>query len=260
MKTGLSGVWMGVLVATSCVACTVKENRDSCPCRLLLDFSEVDTAVIRSVNVRATSPDGLVFSTQLPYAVLDGEYEIGLPRGDMNLNVSYGAAEYCMQGTELLIPYGEESPQFYVYAERIDTRREWLRRKVVMRKNHCLMTIRVKDDSDFPFELEVKGNVCGFDEIGDPKSGDFSCRAPGNAEEGFMVVVPRQLDRSLELCVRENEGLSRTFALGEYMAASGYDWTQDVLDDVTVWLDYCLTHVMITIRTWEGDFSYDVVI
>ena len=255
-----SGVPAMVLGAILTVACSVKENRDICPCRLLLDFSEVDTAVIRSVDIFATAPDGLVFTGKLECKDFAREYEMEIPRSVLNLNIYQGALTHHIRGTELVIPYGEESPMVYAYSSRIDAGYEWVREKIVMKKSHCVMTIRVKDDSDFSFGLEVKGNVNGFDSAGNPMQGDFSCNAPGNAEDGFVVVVPRQVDRSLKLCVNESSGVSRTFALGEYMAASGYDWSQNVLEDVTVWLDYCLTHISITIRKWDGDFSYDVVI
>ena len=41
--------------------CSVKEDRDECPCILVMDFSCVDTSLVKSVNVLAESPDGIVF-------------------------------------------------------------------------------------------------------------------------------------------------------------------------------------------------------
>ena len=62
MRTMPSKVLMSVFSLIVCAGCSVKEDRTLCPCRLVLDFSEVDTAVIRSVDQDVTTPDGFVFA------------------------------------------------------------------------------------------------------------------------------------------------------------------------------------------------------
>ena len=42
--------------------CSVKEYRESCPCRLVLDLSEVDTAVVKSADLYVSVPGGYVSS------------------------------------------------------------------------------------------------------------------------------------------------------------------------------------------------------
>ena len=58
-SSGILSVIVGVLL---CAGCAVKEYRESCPCRLVLDFSEVDTSAVRSADLYVTVPDGYVFT------------------------------------------------------------------------------------------------------------------------------------------------------------------------------------------------------
>ena len=50
MKSKVSYVLYFALSFISCVSCSVKENRGRCPCSLALDFSEVDTASVKTID------------------------------------------------------------------------------------------------------------------------------------------------------------------------------------------------------------------
>jgi hypothetical protein len=43
----------------------------------------------------------------------------------------------------------------------------------------------------------------------------------------------------------------RTFALGSYIAASGYDWTAPDLEDLTLHVDISLTSVTVSTDLWS---------
>ena len=60
--------------------------------------------------------------------------------------------------------------------------------------------------------------------------------------------------------IDEGAGSVKAFALGQYMAASGYDWDAPDLDDVTVILDYALTELRLVISGWESVYRYDIEI
>ena len=42
----------------------------------------------------------------------------------------------------------------------------------------------------------------------------------------------------------------RTFALGQYIAAAGYDWSAPDLDDLTLTVDISVTSVTISTDAW----------
>jgi hypothetical protein len=52
----------------------------------------------------------------------------------------------------------------------------------------------------------------------------------------------------------------KTFAIGEYLQAGGYDWTAEELEDATVILDYYITGIRITYKGWDKEYSYDITL
>jgi hypothetical protein len=52
----------------------------------------------------------------------------------------------------------------------------------------------------------------------------------------------------------------KTFAIGEYLQAGGYDWTAEELEDATVILDYYITGIRITYKGWDKEYSYDIIL
>lgn len=260
MKTIPSRILVWTVGMLLCAACSVKEDRESCPCRLLLDFSGVDTSVVMSADLSVTAPGGLVFEGEVDSGRFDVEYEIAVPREMLWVNAYAGDGDCYVQGEGVVIPYGEPAPEVYLYASQVDARCEWLRRRVEMRKEFCIVTIQVNEEGGFPFCLVVDGCVDGYGLDGSPRTGTFRTEASGDVDGGFRVTVPRQVDASLALSVENEKGESKVFAIGEYIVASGYDWTKPDLDDVTLWLDYSRTQVTIRIAGWDKEYTYDVVI
>ena len=56
MSSKALSLLFGVLLSAGC---SVKEYRESCPCRLVLDFSETDTLAVRSADLYVTVPEGV---------------------------------------------------------------------------------------------------------------------------------------------------------------------------------------------------------
>ena len=48
--------------------------------------------------------------------------------------------------------------------------------------------------------------------------------------------------------------------MGEYIAETGYKWTDDDLEDIEVSIDYAHTYITIDVESWAGSFEYEVVI
>ena len=256
MKTMQSGVFF-LLVFFMAAGCSVKEDRQECPCRLVMDFSEVDTSLVGEVNVVAVFSGSIVFSDRIVKEDFSGEYVREVPRCAMHVNVWGG------EGTDddLHIPYGCECPRLYTHFFEPDTGREEWREKVSLKKNHCRLTVLLEGREDMPYSLTFRGNIDGYGYDGFPSGGDFACVAYPSADGGSQVVVPRQKDSSLLLDVEDMESaVSRTFAIGEYMAAAGYDWTKAELEDAVVVIDYYLTGIRITFKEWDKDYTYDIIL
>lgn len=238
------------------VSCSVKEDRQACPCRLMLDLTGTDTSLVRTLYVRGVALGDVIFMDTLDRERLTDMYVRDVPHGEIRVTV-WGAS-----GTadDLIIPYGSECPQLYMSAFTADTMGEAYYREVVLCRNHCRLTILL-NGHDLPYQLTLRGKVNGYGMDGMPSGGEFSCVAYPGKEDGMSAVVPRQVDASLLLDVEdEDTEVVRTFALGEYLAHGGYDWQQKDLDDATVILDYSVTGIKVTYKGWDKEYHYDVIL
>ena len=256
MKTVQSGVFLLVVFFLT-AACSVKEDREKCPCRLVLDFTEVDTSLVRKVNVLAASSDGIVFFDSVDASDFDVRYIREVSHSPLRVNVWGGEGT----GADLQIPYGCECPHLYMHVFEPDTSGEMWLETVSLKKNYCRLTILLEGRDDMPYSLTFKGNIDGYGQGGQPSDGDFACVAYPVENGGSQVLVPRQTDSSLLMEVDDVKNSNvKTFAIGEYLSAAGYDWTADELDDATVVIDYYLTGIKITYSGWDKEYTYDIVI
>jgi hypothetical protein len=106
----------------------------------------------------------------------------------------------------------------------------------------------------------VRGRVAGYGANGFPINGDFFYDVEDFSAEAWIMYVPRQTDNSLVLEINDGTAVLKTFALGEYICASGYDWNAADLQDITVGIDYTRTKLTVSIRGWDEVYEFDVVI
>jgi hypothetical protein len=79
-------------------------------------------------------------------------------------------------------------------------------------------------------------------------------------ENVFSVTLPRQLDDSLIMEADMGDEVLKEFPLGYYIAESGYDWNAPDLEDLTIDLEFAVTHISMVIQGWENEYKFDVVI
>lgn len=251
---------MGILFLFVLLTSCVKEDRKRCPCRLILDMEMVDVSMISEVDVNLTGKNGFVYTEHRSGEDFAEDDIVMVPRGQVFVNVYYGHKTFSDEGV-LRIPIGQDCPQVYMYSALVNTDCEFVRQKVDMRKNHCVLNIHIEGKvEDFPYGIAIRGNVCGYDSIGQPMPGEFHCMPKPQEELMFTVVLPRQMDSSMTLEINDESDVLKEFALGEYVKACGYDWTEDNLKDITVGIDYSKTQVRICVKGWDEVYEFDVVI
>lgn len=257
MKTMSSRVLISFISLIVCAGCSVKENRTLCPCLLSLDFSEVDTAVIWSADIEVAAPDGLVFNDHIDSGDFDDAYTVLVPRRELQLCLWSGRGK-STAGEGLRIPYGEQCPPVYIHSSSINADCEKLHESVRMRKNHSRVTIHTI--GYMPVKIALVGNVDGYAADGRPSLGNFRCSSDIGADGICAMVLPRQIDNTLVMELDDGTGVLQRFALGEYIAESGFDWTAPDLEDITIELDFAVTHITLVIQGWEKEYIFDVVI
>lgn len=251
----LSATILGMAL-TGCV----KEHRSLCPCLLQLDFSKLDTSIVSDARVNIVGPDGYVYDESLAAESFEEELVVRVPQGDCMLSVYSGEQGLAVPDKGLYIPYGKDCPPVYMSASYLNTECEQCRKEVALWKNYCQLSICVEDAEHFPFGLSVRGSVAGYGANGLPVYGDFLYEVEEFSAEYWTMSIPRQLDNSMLLEVNDGTNILKTFALGEYISASGYDWKAVDLEDITVGIDYTRTKLTISVLGWDEVYEFDVVI
>lgn len=284
----------------TCPGCSVKEDRDLCPCTLVLEFPGEDAERLQdgvTVCMRGYSDDGFSLCDTLfagqpaSGGASDGvSYSYVVSKGDIDLAVAYSAdglaGELNSSGKWIEIDEGRPCPSIWTCCEKVSARADRVTVPVRLHKNFCRIDIQVRDvdGEDFPFKLRVRGNVNGYGLDGKPARGAFLCDAEsaetegtgfgtksevpgsGTASEsavsghGYAVTVPRQTDDSLTLEIVTDDGVAKSFAIGNYIASSGYDWTSADLKDICLEIDYARTVILFTIDKWTHSEQFEVVI
>lgn len=256
----MSFVLCAIVALCVFAGCSVKEDRSLCPSRMVLDFTGLDTDMIGSVCLLGTGPDGIVLRDHVKSSDFDKTYVREMPYGKLRLNFWSGADGYISDKDGLVIPFGDECPAVYMSSSEHEVVEERWEHKVSLKKNYCCITVAVIGMDTMPYGLSLSGNVKGYGLDGSPLEGEYGFIAyPG--EDGKAVIrVPRQLDASLMLIVDDSNMVRKSFALGEYIAESGYDWTADELEDISVTLDFSVSYSTLIINKWDEEYVFDIVL
>jgi len=252
----------GGLVCTLLSSCSVLEDRTACPCTLYLDMTDPRNGICDTLLVRVCCPDG--FSCDLPVSknLYPDVQTITVPsRHGASIFVidAAVAADYLSASDGgLSIPLGKQCPPAYMYSSYCDTAGESCVDTVIVSKNYCGVTLNFISEDLELYDICVIGNVSGYSSSGMPVRGKFQYSPSGTKECYFRL--PRQIDESLKLTLAVPGGREKTFALGQYIAQSGYDWTKADLEDLAVTIDYAATNIVVTIDDWSTTIEYDVVV
>ncbi len=264
MRTVLSelSVWAAAVVLA---ACSVKEDREACPCRLVLDFSGVDTSVVTAADLFLRSDGGFALAEGLDADDFRSYMSLDVPRGMVDVGIWSGAGGLLADGGMavgggLAIPVGEDCPRVYFHVSSVDASCESVRDTVRMRKNHCVMTVRLEGTETEPEVFALYGNVNGYMGDGSPSPGEFVYLLKPDGEDGSVAVLPRQVDNSLVMEVHDGTAVVKRFAIGEYVAESGYDWSAPDLKDITLEIDVALTKVELVVQGSGEVLEFEVVI
>ena len=232
-------------------SCSVKENRAACPCALALELTGLP---VRPVVLGVTG-EGYSF-TDIVQA--DTVLVLPVPKGKLAVSAVGGALA---EGDgSVRIPEGEEAPPLYLFYADVSTEAEQVVLPVTLHKQFCALELLFKGPSGYgpPFEVAVEGAYGGWRPDGSPASGPFSRRLLPGSDGRATLRLPRQGDDSLLMHIVFADRKVRTFALGSYISASGYDWTAPDLEDLTLHVDISLTSVTISTDLWSHTEDIEV--
>ncbi len=247
----------GLLCAVLCYGCSLKEDRSGCPFRLVLDFSGVDTSVVRSANLFLVAEGGFAFDDELSAGDFRTGVDVAVPRERLDIGV-WSAEGWGFSGDGMSIPVGLDCPEVYFHLSSVEAEGEAVHDTVRMKKNHCVMSLRLSGLVSEPVRIGILGKVDGYMRDGSPSMGEFYHEMELEGEG--RVVLPRQVDNSLVMEVYDEAGVVRRFAVGEYIAESGYDWEDADLKDITLEMDVAVTGVRLLVQGCEDTFEFEIEI
>lgn len=251
---------MMMCAGAALVCCSVKEDRTACPCRVFLDMDGIDKDKVEYASVFLAGSADFIFRDSVDSQDFSADYHVDVPRGEITLWVSYGVGKEGVGPDGIIVTAGTEFPEIYMHHSQLDASGESVREKIDLNKSYCKITLCLNTDGGIPYQLELNGNVNGYCADGTLSRGDFRYLMEVGEDGTCEVSVPRQSDNSLRLEVSDDTGNVRVFALGEYISASGYDWNEPDLRDLTVGLDYALTNVTVIMEGWDNEYHYNVII
>ena len=248
-----------IALLSSCI----KEGRKECRCRAIMDLSYVMKASHLPLLLSVEGRDGYLFQDTISKVNYDENYYIYVPKGKIRVNAISCEDGFFTYNKGVVIDKGNQCPQLYSYSSILNSRKEEIREKIITRKNFCLLNIKLKGDENIdykPFSVEVVGNVGGYDLNGEPFQSEFFVEIDPNMNNKLSVSLPRQIDNSLVLNIKDKSGIVRTFALGQYIVECGYDWNRNDLEDIDIELDYVYNTFSLKSKVWDEEFNYNIEI
>ena len=234
-------MWMvGMLFLSSC---SIKEDRDGCPCWMTVEMpgqaghdgdkvgqdgrSPVgagdDGCVV--LRLRGNSDEDAVdyaYKVSEPIKAGVGALEYEVPRGSVGvsavafgneipgragydgLKAGYDGRSAGYNGDEIRVPVGEQMDSLYGFFKMYHTRCESVLCDVELHKEFCTVSFTLGEDGyTSPYDIEVWGNVAGVSAWDLMPVLGEFRYAPTQKNGVYQVRVPRQEDNSLELVMLE---------------------------------------------------------
>lgn len=239
------------------VGCSVKSDRTWCPCIVDLTLSGANEEL---VDVLAWT-DTLVHSDNVRVPQEGCVHEFEAPRRRMTVAAFSGLHSCALEGRCVVSPTGCQMDELFVWSSEIVPEGEVVTAQARQHKQHAFihLTMVYPDEGRRQERVRFVGDVKGVD-ISTllPVEGDFLVESNPVYDTYYRVCVPRQKDDSLVLLFPDS---GRSLPLGKYIAAVGFDWTKEDLDDIHITLSYDVElFITIEVMPWMDINNESVVI
>ena len=253
------------VILTTCLlgsACSIKEVREDCPCRLDILLREC-LPLTKELTVSAWR-DSCVFTEALTVADYPEVYSRMVPKGTLRLTALSGIRKEECQDGEWILPRGSACDSIWTFAAQLDCRGETNSVIIMLKQQFATVHLSINNPAskeDYPYRLVLRSRVDGLSlPECQPHEGLWSRTILQNREGEYVFRIPRQQDGSLELDMLLEGRKADTIPVGEHIVRSGYDWTADLLKDIYIGMDYGGAEARITIEPWENGNVYESII
>lgn len=230
----------------------------SCPCHLDI-YTEDSHLYAEKLAVSGWATDReRIFLDKIAPRDYPGVYDKKVGKSFLSVCAFGGHQKMSLKGDCLTIPEGSQCEHIWAYrSDLIDATGERADVHIWLHKQYADLFVRMDNLTleAGDINLRVTGNSNGMDIYSlDARNGAFHCFATMDKEMNHTVCLPRQYDDSLVMEIYVNGVLEKTVALGELIAAAGYSWRKEDLDDIYISLSlYGQGSVTISINSWDTE-------
>ena len=261
-----TGIFMAIVTASA--SCSLKENRDGCPCHLIIGlYNAVGNG---NADIFIFQDGEEVLADNVVPADYPEGYRCEVRRRPASATVIQGLEESVLNGGRLVIRDGNDADRLFLYNETLQCGSETVRAAADLHKNWTTLEISLAAEAgeDSPagnVRIDISGGICGMDlRNGAPVRGDFQCIAR-LADSGFAVYavnLPRQISSEDEILIAVSRNGKELFScdISEAISRTGFDWSKPDLDDIRLRLDYISALFDVEIAEWETSPESDKVI
>lgn len=240
------------------VSCTILENRRDCPCQLDLDLSGESCGVYDTLAVMVRGAS-FVFEEEVPRSKFASLYPVMVAeRSVVSLAVVPKNFASLWKDGRCCAVVGKPFPALYSFHAKVDCAPSYQSQTVQIHKNHCILNLRFTDPQDYDYVL--RSNTAGIETGGSCAFGEFFLPLFPDAAGECRACIPRQGDDSLVLEISDAVGVKRSFALGNIIAQSGYDWAAEDLQDIFLTIDYSAMSVKLRLSLWDREIFVPIVV
>ena len=240
-------------------SCSVKEDRDECPCWLQIDLSTCSHFADR-VSLKGWTSASPVFGVQVLSEDFSSAHEEEVPRTMVSYCATSGLDASRNSGMSVVIPEGEQSDRLYAYRADVQAYGETAYDKVSLHKQYAAVAVKIGDGGN-GCSVHVRSRWNGLDLVSlKPLAGAFEFTPELTEEKVWYFRLPRQGDDSLVMEITDRSGNTYPYDLGDEIRRTGYDWSAVDLDDIMLGVDYASGKLTIEVIPWEEGLVYDEII
>ena len=255
-----------ILLAFLLASCSVKEDREECPCLLQLDLHPC-LAVSDDVVVAVWNESGAeqYFRDTVHVSDCPDVYERNVRRGQAIVCVHTGTVAGLEEGNGLTIPYGHDSDMIYAVADRVACSGESCRDTVVLHKQFATLLLKLErtENGKHSYSFNVESDIAGMDLLTLlPIGGKFRHDVVFDEEDVGRVNLPRHPvnNENIVLNILEGGFAVAMVNLSEMIREADYDWTSESLEDIYVRVDYAEASVKVSIYEWSEGQKQEIIL
>ena len=266
-KTNRIRILIILLLPLALQACTVKEDREPCPCYLDVDYS----AMLES-KLLGRNPGNVDVAVFVPEETCQTTFRLA-DCPDLNENIVERSMaqvvgvvhnrltrDFLSAGGPIVYAAGNQIDSVFVHTSTVDCRGEDAYCRLDMHKQFHTLYLNDEFDGDAlrEYNLVVKGSTCGFDARSlEAIEGEYLYTVQEYDSEGRISVrVPRQIKDDLILEMWTKDDYRRVFVapIGQYMKATGYDKDAVDLVDFDIMINFRLATLYVRVADWDDEF------